>query len=83
MKKIFKFYVVHKATYDSLTQLLDSQSATIDRQGKKLLELNLQIKQLERENKKLQEQNNRLNLFVDRTLGMEEVDFPNSYCDKN
>ena len=76
MKKLFKIYVIRKATYDKTMQALDSQAATIDRQSKKLLELSLQIKQLKRENSRLMEQNNRLNHFVDIQLGIKDIDYP-------
>ena len=69
MKKLFKIYVIRKATYDKTMQALDSQAATIDRQGKKLLELSLQIEQLKREN-------SRLNYFVDIQLGIKDIDYP-------
>ena len=76
MKKLFKIYVIRKATYDKTMQALDSQAATIDRQGKKLLELSLQIEQLKRENSRLKEQNSRLNYFVDIQLGIKDIDYP-------
>ena len=76
MKKLFKIYVIRKATYDKTMQALDSQAATIDRQGKKLLELSLQIEQLKRENSRLKEQNSRLNHFVDIQLGIKDIDYP-------
>ena len=76
MKKLFKIYVIRKATYDKTMQALDSQAATIDRQGKKLLELSLQIEQLKRENSRLKEQYSRLNYFVDIQLGIKDIDYP-------
>ena len=76
MKKLFKIYVIRKATYDKTMQALDSQAATIDRQGKKLLELSLKIDQLKRENSRLMEQNSRLNHFVDIQLGIKDIDYP-------
>ena len=76
MKKLFKIYVIRKATYDKTMQALDSQAATIARQSKKLLELNLKIEQLKRENSRLTEQNSRLNHFVDIQLGIKDIDYP-------
>ena len=83
MKKLFKIYVIRKATYDKTMQALDSQAATIERQGKKLLDLSLQIEQLKRENHRLKEQNfrlmeqnSRLNYFVDIQLGIKDIDYP-------
>ena len=83
MKKLFNIYVIRKATYDKTMQALDSQAATIDRQGKKLLDLSLQIEHLKRENHRLKVQNyrlmeriSRLNHFVDIQLGIKDLDYP-------
>lgn len=57
-------------------QLLDYADKTIEAQGKKLIELSIQLDQLKRENMRLKEQNSRLNHFVDIQLGIKDIDYP-------
>lgn len=52
------------------------QHNTVVAQGKKLVELTLQLDKLRRENMTLREQNSRLNHFVDIQLGIKDIDYP-------
>ena len=58
-------------------KLLDYADKTIEAQGRKLVDLTLQLDKLRRENMALKEQNSRLNHFVDIQLGIKDIDYPN------
>ena len=58
-------------------KLLDYADKTIEAQGKKLIELTIQLDEMRKENMRLKEQNSRLNHFVDLQLGIKDIDYPN------
>ena len=74
--KFFNLMILRTVTYNATLKILDSQAATILRQGNKITELLVQIEQLKRENSRLKEQNSRLNHFVDIQLGIKDIDYP-------
>ena len=52
------------------------QHNTVVTQGRKLVELTLQLDEMRKENMRLKEQNSRLNHFVDLQLGIKDIDYP-------
>ena len=74
--KFFNLTILRTVTYNATLKILDSQAATILRQGNKITELLVQIEQLKRENSRIKEQNSRLNHFVDIQLGIKDIDYP-------
>ena len=66
MKK--KIEMLEKANWE--------QHNTVVAQGRKLVELTLQLDEMRKENMRLKEQNSRLNHFVDIQLGIKDIDYP-------
>ena len=52
------------------------QHNTVVAQGRKLVELTIQLDEMRKENMRLKEQNSRLNHFVDIQLGIKDIDYP-------